>query len=267
MSSALLRNWDGDSRDVWGFAESLHKILDLDLAVIEAAYQSEYMARQQRIEQLAAIGQVSGGVAHELRNPLNVIRTSIYYLLHTRELSAKKQREHLTRIDRQVKQADGVITALTGFAKLPVPDMRLFSIPECLDESLEAVSFPKTIQVGVQSSDGLPAAVADQRQIQIVFANLLQNAGDAMPNGGELNIRADHGDGMIHVDVADSGHGIPSSDLGRILEPFYTTKTRGIGLGLAIARAIMEKNQGQLSVSSELNRGSTFTVRLRACKK
>src|SRR5438093_8079356 len=100
---------------------SLNTLLDLDLAIIEDAYQAEYTARQQRTERLAAIGQVAGGIAHELRNPLNVVKTSVYYLLNARNPTPAKTAEHLQRIERHVVVADGVITALSNFARLPLP--------------------------------------------------------------------------------------------------------------------------------------------------
>ena len=101
---------------------ALNKLLDLDLAIIEDAYQAEYMARLQRSERLATLGQVAGGVAHELRNPLNVVKTSVYYLLNARNPTPEKQADHLRRIERNVELADNVITALSNFAKVPVPD-------------------------------------------------------------------------------------------------------------------------------------------------
>ena len=103
-------------------------LLDLDLALIEDAYQTEYQRRQQAAERLATIGQVAGGVAHELRNPLNVIKTSVYYLRNAKAPSPDKQQSHLERIDRQVSVADGVIMALNSFARLPLPALKC---PEC----------------------------------------------------------------------------------------------------------------------------------------
>src|ERR1700686_2509792 len=97
-------------------------------------YQAEYTARQQRTERLAAIGQVAGGVAHELRNPLNVVKTSVYYLLNAKNPTAAKRAEHLTRIERHVTLADGVITALSSFAKMPVPDLQTFPVGQCVQE-------------------------------------------------------------------------------------------------------------------------------------
>ncbi len=116
---------------------SLNKLLDLDLAIIEDAYQAEYMARLQRSERLATLGQVAGGVAHELRNPLNVVRTSVYYLLNARNPTPEKQADHLRRIERNVELADNVITALSNFAKIPLPELKPIALEPLVRGVLE----------------------------------------------------------------------------------------------------------------------------------
>ena len=120
---SLHERWQGDPSTLKETVRALNKLLDLDLAIIEDAYQAEYAARLQRSERLATLGQVAGGVAHELRNPLNVVKTSVYYLLNARNPTPEKKAEHLRRIERHVELADNVITALSNFAKMPVPDL------------------------------------------------------------------------------------------------------------------------------------------------
>ncbi len=257
-------NWRGDVKELQDTVRSLNKLLDLDLAIIEDAYQAEYAARLQRTERLATIGQVAGGVAHELRNPLNVVKTSVYYLLNARNASPEKKAEHLQRIEKHVVLADGVITALANFARLPVPSRTPFAVEKCLREALDTNPVPDTIRVVLDYPPSLPPAVADLDQVRIVFANLIRNAREAMPQGGELTITGRPVAGGVEVSVADTGIGIPPEQLQRIMEPLYSTKARGLGLGLSIARAILEKNGGTLRVTSELGRGSTFTVFLQA---
>jgi signal transduction histidine kinase len=106
--------------------------------------------------------------------------------------------------------------------------------------------------------------LADADQIRIVLSNLIRNSRDAMAEGGQLYIHSRHVDDSVEVAVADTGVGISPENLGRIMEPLYSTKARGLGLGLAIARAILDKNKGSLRVVSEPGRGSTFTMRLLA---
>jgi signal transduction histidine kinase len=264
LLTALQSRWRGPPEEVIATRQSLNKLLDLDLAIIEDAYQSEYLARQQRTERLIAIGQMAGGVAHELRNPLNVVKTSVYYLMNTKKASPEKIAEHLQRIERQVGLADKVITALSDFAKLPFPQVRPVQIDHCVAEALEFTSLPASIEVIVFAKTDVSPVLADPDQLQIVFTNLFRNARDAMPSGGKLTISNSASDGFVDVTIADTGAGISREDLVRIMEPLYSTKTRGLGLGLAITKAIVEKHGGRLQVSSEQGKGSTFTVRLPA---
>src|SRR6185437_10492283 len=136
LLGVIAEHWVGDVHEMMRIRQSLNTLLDLDLAIIEDAYQAEHIARRQRIERLAAIGQVGGGVAHELRNPLNVIKTSVYYLLNARNPTPEKRAEHLQRIEKHVVLADGVITALSNFAKLPVPNRMPFAVEQCVRDAL-----------------------------------------------------------------------------------------------------------------------------------
>jgi signal transduction histidine kinase len=264
LCRVLQDTWAGDPDVLKETVRSLNKLLDLDLAIIEDAYQAEYVARLQRTERLATLGQVAGGVAHELRNPLNVVKTSVYYLLNARNPTAEKTAEHFRRIERQVELADGVITALSSFAKMPVPSLRPTPVESCVREALEANEPGEGIRVEVDCPPSLPAVLADIAQLRIVFGNLIRNARDAMPQGGTIAIRGRREGHSVEVTVADTGVGIPREDLARVMEPLYSTKARGLGLGLAIARSILDKNQGALRLESTPGRGSTFTVRLTA---
>ncbi|MGE3804562.1 MAG: sensor histidine kinase, partial [Gemmataceae bacterium] len=246
---------------------SINTLLDLDLAIIEDAYQTEYMTRLQRTERLVTIGQVAGGIAHELRNPLNVVKTSVYYLLNARNPTPEKTSEHLRRIERHVVLADSVITALSNFARLPTPQQEACPAAACVQEALEMSSPPEQVKVNLDCPPEVPPLLVDGSQIRIVVANLIRNACDAMPEGGNLGIRARAENGTVILDVSDSGVGIAREDLARIMEPLYSTKTRGLGLGLAIARAILDKNRGSLEVSSTPGQGSTFTIRVPAAPR
>lgn len=258
--------WPRPAEELVVTLRSLHKLLDLDLAIIEDAYQAEYLRRQQQIERMAAIGQVAGGIAHELRNPLNVIRTSVYYLLHARQPSPEKINEHLNRIQKQVSIADGVITALSNFARLPLPEMQPFDVETFLRETLEVCVLPSAIAVSLDFPPELARPMGDPAQLRIAFSNLIRNARDAMPDGGRLTIAAYAQDDSLLVSIRDTGPGIAPEHLDHIMEPLFTTKARGIGLGLAISRAIVEKHHGRLSVTSTPGDGATFTVQLPATR-
>jgi signal transduction histidine kinase len=268
LRTGLIRSlheaWQGDPVILKETVHALNKLLDLDLAIIEDAYQAEYMARLQRSERLATLGQIAGGVAHELRNPLNVVKTSVYYLLNARNATAEKQADHLRRIERQVELADNVISSLSNFARVPVPSLRPIDIEAVLREALEINPPGDGIEVTLDCPAGLPQVLGDADQLRIAFGNLIRNARDAMPQGGRLTVSSRAVDESVEFSVADTGVGIEAKDLARIMEPLYSTKARGLGLGLAIARSIVEKNQGTLRVASEPGQGSTFSVRLAA---
>jgi len=261
----IRENWRGSAGDMAQALDSLNRLLDLDLAIIEDAYQSEFERRRRQIDRLATIGQVAGGIAHELRNPLNVIKTSVYYLLNAKQATPEKRAEHLQRIERQVSNADGVITALNDFARLPIPSLERMSLEACLRDVLEFTMLPPGIEVAIDVPPHVPDLLGDSGQLKIVFANLIRNAREAMPGGGKLELSAaTDADGCVNVYVADTGVGIKPENIDRITEPLFSTKARGIGLGLAITRAIVEKHQGRIRVTSEPDRGTQFVVTLPA---
>ena len=264
LSKALEATWSEGQVELLAVQRSLNKLLDLDLAIIELAYQTEFQRRQQLNERLATIGQVAGGVAHEIRNPLNVIKTSVYFLLHAKSPGPEKFATHLSRIERQVGIADDVVTALNNFARLAAPDMKPLPLGPLLAEALELNPVGDQIATRMDLPDAVPSILGDEKQLRIVFGNLIRNARDAMPSGGALTIAARHRDNVVEIEFADTGAGIRGEDLGRIMEPLYSTKARGIGLGLAISRAIVDKHNGRLNVTSELGQGTTFLVRLSA---
>lgn len=222
----------------------------------------EAQANLVRQEKLATLGQVSGGIAHEIRNPLNAVKTSAYYLLHATNPPPEKTAEHLARIDRQVSLIDNVITALSDVAKLPDAAHEPLSLPTCLGEVAHSISCPANVEIDLRLPADLPLVLADPHQLPIAFKNLIRNARDAMPNGGVIAITADARDGHVHVRIRDEGVGIPAEDLPHIMEPLFSTKARGMGLGLAITKAIVEKNLGTIQAESQLGMGSTFIVRL-----
>lgn len=262
LLAAVAELWQGDPRELLRIRESLNKLLDLDLAIIEDAYQTEFQRRQAVAERLATIGKVAGGVAHELRNPLNVVKTSVYYLLNAKNAPPEKIKSHLERIERQVGVADRVITALNDFARLPVPELQSVDVEGVLKEIVEVTTLPRNITVEWSLGLPRPLVLGDRAQLQIVFSNLIRNARDAMPEGGSLGLIATSLGEFVEITIRDSGVGISSENLSRVFEPLYSTKAKGIGLGLSIAHEILGRHNGTLSVKSEPGAGSSFTVRL-----
>jgi signal transduction histidine kinase len=263
LVAAVGAAWTGPTADLLAHLASLHLRLDLDLAIIEDAYQTEYRRRETSAQRLATIGKIAGGVAHELRNPLNVVKTSVYYLLHGRQLSEEKRRAHLERIERQVSHANDVITSLNDFARLPLPRLEQVLVADCLRSVVDTLNLPPTITVvwDLPQPEAL-VVLADRGQLAIVLSNLIRNACDAMPDGGTLHLIGRREGERVEIAIRDSGVGIPPEELPRILEPLYSTKAKGIGLGLSIAHEILSRHQGSLHVASQPGAGSTFTLRL-----
>ncbi len=213
-------------------------------------------------EKFSTLGKVAGGIAHEIRNPLNAVKTSAYYLLNAKNLTPEKTREHLERIDRQVAMVDNVITALSDVAKLPDADLKPLQMESVLRDVVASTNLPDNIQVEFDFPAALPRVFSDEHQISIAFRNLVRNARDSMPDGGTIKIGAVVDSNTVAFSVADTGIGISEQLIDQILEPLFTTKARGMGLGLSITLAIVEKNRGRLSFTSELGKGSTFSVAL-----
>lgn len=261
---ALEERWQGTPGALLAARASLNALIDLDLAIIEDAYQAEYQRRHVAAERLATIGKVAGGIAHELRNPLNVVKTSVYFLMNAKNAPPEKKQAHLERIERQVGLADGVITALNDFARLPAPQLAPVEIASCLQEIVELTQLPATIEVVTDFPQPELALLADRSQLAIVFGNLIRNARDAMPKGGTLRLGASLADGLVAVTIQDTGHGIPRDQLVQIFEPLFSTKAKGIGLGLSISRDIVDRHHGKFFVTSEPGVGTTFTVQMPA---
>lgn len=261
---ALEQKWQGQTESLLACRASLNSLIDLDLAIIEDAYQTEYQRRHTAAERFATIGKVAGGIAHELRNPLNVVKTSVFFLMNAKNATDEKKQAHLQRIERQVGMADSVITALNDFARLPAPQLSPVEVEPFLKDVLELTQLPVVIRAELVFSVPGLVLLGDRSQLAIVFGNLIRNARDAMPRGGTLRIGAEPDGVMIAVMIQDSGHGIPQEQLSQIFEPLFSTKAKGIGLGLSISRDIVDRHHGRLSVASEPEGGTTFFVRLPA---
>ncbi|MEL7500225.1 MAG: PAS domain S-box protein [Planctomycetota bacterium] len=240
--------------------------MQADLEALVETRTAELRATQAELvqaEKFSTLGKVSGGIAHEIRNPLNAVKTSAYYLLNAKNPSAEKTKEHLERIDRQVTMIDNVVTALSDVAKLPDANLDSVDLGPILRRLVAMVELPENIEPIVDLPEHLPDVQVDENQIVIAFKNLLRNARDAMADrGGKLTISATIEQDAVVFHVNDTGCGISPEDMQKILEPLYTTKARGMGLGLSITRAIVEKNAGELSVASEPGKGSQFSILL-----
>lgn len=220
----------------------------------------EAQERMVRQERLAVLGQLAGGVGHELRNPLGVISNAVYYLERVLSNADEETRKYLGIISAEVRSADGIISGLLDFTRVKPMNRERVDLPELLSRVMEKQAKPEEIEVVTEMSPELPAVRVDPGQLEQVFANLVTNACQAMAGDGRLTIRAQRIQDRVAVSVEDTGCGIPEESMGKVFEPLFTTKARGIGLGLAISRNLVEANGGAIEVASGEEGGSTFTV-------
>ncbi|MCX7912832.1 MAG: ATP-binding protein, partial [Dehalococcoidales bacterium] len=217
-----------------------------------------------RSERLAAVGELASGVGHELRNPLNVIRNCVYLLnMALEEKGDEEAKNTLKILDKQVDIANKIVTDLLDFTRITPPSQVRVELKNVINESLSWISVPSSITIKNNVNSGLPPVKTDPEQMSRVFANIISNAIQAMnAQGGELAINAGTEDGYIWVKFRDTGCGIPEENLNRIFEPLFTTKPKGIGLGLAISKRLTEQNGGKIEVESQVGKGTTFTIKL-----
>ena len=220
-----------------------------------------------RTEKLAAIGQLAGGVAHDLRNPLGAIKNASYYLnrkLGTNEEAKENPRigQFLRIIEDEVDHSNQIITDLLSFTRLRSLSVSNVNLGEIIENTLSSVELKEQTQIIKEFDVELPEVLADGDQLQRVFANLTLNAQDAMPEGGVLTIVTRREDRFAEVMFKDSGKGIDDEVMKSIFDPLFTTKTKGTGLGLAVCQQVVAKHGGTIQATSQNGDGATFTIKL-----
>ncbi len=220
-----------------------------------------------RSEKLASIGQLAGGVGHELRNPLGAIKNAVYYIkgkIAKSELGEKEPRvmEFLNIMDDEVNSSNKIINDLLSFSRVGKPAVSPTHIDKVIEDSLSHVPIPESIELVKELDADLPQVEVDPDQIRQVLVNTITNSVQAMPEGGKLTVAAGRRDNFLEIRVADTGYGIAEDTIGKIFDPLFTTKAKGIGLGLAVCKTIIDRHQGQIEVESEMGKGTAFTVKL-----
>jgi PAS domain S-box-containing protein len=234
---------------------------DLERKVVQRTKAlQEAQGKLVRKEKLATLGQLAGSVAHELRNPLAVIRNSLYCTNHRLTQPDPKIRRHLQIIDEQVSRADGIIEDLLDYSKTKVAKKKEVALNKFATKVFGNLSIPNNIKVAMKLSNSLPGIRLDEEQIGRLIANLVKNAVESMPQGGELLLESGMHNGHPVLRIADTGSGIPDKDLKEIFQPLFTTKARGIGLGLALGKSLARANGIAIEVRSRVGEGSTFSL-------
>jgi len=213
-----------------------------------------------RKEKLAILGQLGGGVGHELRNPIAAMQASIYFLkLALEDNPSPKIQRHLKLLETELSGANEIITNLLDFSRVRQPEPTQTSAVDLVHEVLARQDF-RSIQLVEEFLD--VNLVVDPGQIRQVVGNLITNALQAMPDGGCLTVRIRRNGKAAYIEVVDTGNGISSETLGKIFQPLFTTKAKGIGLGLSVCESLVNANNGRIRVVSTPGQGSTFTVEL-----
>ena len=217
-------------------------------------------------ERLAAVGRLAAGVAHELRNPLMVMRNSVYYLDRLVERgkmdSPEVFRRYFGKLDAEIDRQTKIINDLLFFSRNRPRKLAQVDLVPILEDTLMRVPMAESITIERHLEPDLDWVTADADQLHQVFVNLVSNAAQAMPEGGTLRIITRSEEFFAVVEVCDTGVGISQENLDRLFEPFFTTKEKGIGLGLSVSKSIVEGHRGTIEATSQLGEGTRFTVRL-----
>jgi signal transduction histidine kinase len=177
-------------------------------------------------------------------------------------------KETLEILQKEVRTSERIISSLLDFARTKPPTRRKVDINEVVQEALSRIAVPENVEVVSQLDEGLPIILADPDQLGQVFGNIIFNAVQAMPQGGQLVVKTSEvseklpKSEWVAVSFTDTGVGISEESLGKLFEPLFTTKAKGVGLGLAVTKALVEGHGGTIEVKSEVGVGTTFTVRL-----
>jgi signal transduction histidine kinase len=241
---------------------ALHKILDIELAIMLETYREDLVARNRTAERLATIGQFAAGIGHELRNPLAVVETSAFLVtrrleeLHVADPGIER---HMQKITGEVQRSTRTITDLLELARRRAPKRRTIDALAFVTDAVARAALPAGVKVTVEVAAGLPLD-ADAEQLERVITNLLVNAGQAMNGVGQVWIEGEREAAATTLRVRDDGPGVPADVGDRVFEALFTTKAKGSGLGLALCRRIVEAHGGTIAVESQLGVGTTFIV-------
>jgi signal transduction histidine kinase len=219
-----------------------------------------------QVEKLAAMGRLAASIAHELNNPLQAIQNCLHLVLR-RPLPQAKQHQYLEMAQEEVDRLIGIVQGMLDFYRPSKGQRALVEVNTIVENVLALAA--KQLQHGQVTvhqhlTPDLPLLETVSDQLKQVFLNIVINAVEAMPDGGDLyvNTRLTPGGRWVTISFTDTGTGLSPEEQTNIFEPFYTTKTKGTGLGLAVSYGIIERHGGSIEVQSEPGRGSCFTVKL-----
>jgi signal transduction histidine kinase len=254
----------------WGLLVGCLSSLVLAAAVAVAAYRriDRLQRRARQAERLAELGTLTGGLAHEIKNPLSTIQLNLQLLredLPDGEPFSARIINRLTTVQKEASRLRDILDDFLRFAGKMELDRKPVDLKVLLDEMVDFF-YPQAqlqrVQLRIIPHDGQVVARVDERLIKQAVLNLLINAVHAMPNGGEILLSAWWEGGRAKVEIDDTGKGIEPEALGKIFDAYYSTKKGGHGLGLAITRRIIEEHGGNITVGSQPGKGTAFVIDL-----
>jgi len=257
---------------------AVHKLLDLELAIMNQTYREDLVLKMQAVEQanyerrigesehLATIGQLAASLAHEIKNPLAGISGAIQVLAGGLP-SSHPHKPILDEALRQIDRLDSAVRDLLIYARPKAPEKSRTDLSQVVTQAAtllrEEPSFRK-VRVQVANHAAHQYVQADEAQMQQVMTNLLLNAAHACDGNGEIRIQLSPTVNGVRLEIRDNGGGMSPEVLKRAFEPFYTTKAKGTGLGLSICKRIVEAHNGQLTIESQAGRGTRVVIELPA---
>jgi len=218
-------------------------------------------------EKLAGIGQLAAGVAHEMRNPLGVIATSLYYLKDILSPQDKNVKRHFEIMNAEIARCQIIINNLLEFSRKSEKEIELVDVNRLLEMSLSLLEkdlLVRDIRL-IKEMSNIPEILANMDEMKQVFLNLILNATQSMPKGGKLKVKTSMaGKEKIRIKIEDTGAGIRKEDLSEIFNPFFTTKApgEGTGLGLSLVHSVIESYEGTIQVESKKGKGTSFIIEL-----
>jgi signal transduction histidine kinase len=201
-------------------------------------------------------------VGHDLRNPLQGIAGAVYYLAtKERPKPSKEGRKMLQLIEEGIGRSDKIISDLLEYSRELRLELSETNAKSITENAFATVKIPKGVRV-INSTKNEPTMQLDLEKMRRVFLNLTLNAVDAMPKGGTLTIASTRSGDNVHITFKDTGEGMTTETLAKLWSPLFTTKAKGMGFGMAIAKRLVEAHGGSINVESKLGKGSTFVVTL-----
>lgn len=261
-------------------SQTRNKLLEANIKELNEVYEAlreklnELRRRNEKIRvfeeklvkanKLSALGELASSIAHEIKNPLISIQG------FARRIGTTEDRDKLEKyakfIEQEADRLSQVLTKLLGFSRMDEPKKDLLDMNEIVDDTVMFMEHHltrfKNVELSIEKNSSLPMVSVDKIHVQQTMVNIILNAAQAMPEGGQIRIRTGANDQYVFIAISDTGMGIKEEDLENIFEPFFTTKEKeqGTGLGLSLCKRLIEANAGKIEVDSKVGKGTTFTI-------